>query len=58
MPELPEVESVVRIDEAAGVVYYTAHDGDNHLKLQFHRVGLDGKNNVSLTPDNASEPAW
>ena len=44
-----EVESVIKIDEAAGVVFYTARDGDNHLKTQLHRVGLDGKGDVRLT---------
>jgi dipeptidyl-peptidase-4 len=39
----------VKIDEAANVVFYTARDGDNHLKLQLHRVGLDGKGDVRLT---------
>ena len=40
---------IVKVDEAAGVVFYTARDGDNHLKLQLHRVGLDGKGDVRLT---------
>jgi dipeptidyl-peptidase-4 len=44
-----EVNSLVKIDEAANVVFYTARDGDNHLKLQLHRVGLDGKGDVRLT---------
>ena len=44
-----EVGNVVKIDEAAGVVFYTARDGDNFLKLQLHRVGLDGKGEVRLT---------
>jgi dipeptidyl-peptidase-4 len=44
-----EVASVVRVDEKAGVVYYMARDGDNHMKLQLHRVGLDGKNDRRLT---------
>jgi dipeptidyl-peptidase-4 len=44
-----EVANVVRVDEKAGVVWYTARDGDNHLKLQLHRVGLDGKNEKRLT---------
>ncbi len=44
-----EVGSVVKIDEAAGAVFYTARDGDNHLKLQLHRVGLDGKGERRLT---------
>jgi dipeptidyl-peptidase-4 len=44
-----EVTSVVKIDEAAGVLFYTARDGDNHMKVQLHRVGLDGRNDVRLT---------
>ena len=31
------------------MLFYTARDGDNHLKLQLHRVGLDGKGDVRLT---------
>ena len=38
-----------RRDEAAGVVYYTARSGDNWMKVQLHRVGLDGKGDVRLT---------
>ena len=26
-----------------------ARDGDNYMKLQLHRVGLDGKNDMRLT---------
>ena len=44
-----EVTGLVKVDESAGVVFYTARDGDNHLKLQLHRVGLDGKGDVRLT---------
>ena len=44
-----EVASLVKVDERAGVVFYTARDGDNHLKLQLHRVGLDGRGNARLT---------
>lgn len=44
-----EVANVVKIDEAAGVLFYTARDGDNFLKLQLHRVGLDGKDDRRLT---------
>ena len=44
-----EVASLVKVDEQAGVIFYTARDGDNHLKLQLHRVGLDGKGDVRLT---------
>jgi dipeptidyl-peptidase-4 len=44
-----EAASLVKVDEAAGVLFYTARDGDNHLKLQLHRVGLDGAGDARLT---------
>jgi dipeptidyl-peptidase 4 len=44
-----EVADVVHIDEDAGLLYYTARSGDNPMKLQLHRVGLDGKGDVRLT---------
>ena len=44
-----EVSGIVKVDEAAGVIFYTARDGDNHMKVQLHRVGLDGKGDVRLT---------
>jgi dipeptidyl-peptidase 4 len=44
-----EADSIVLVDEAHGVFYYTARDGDNFMKLQLHRVGLDGKNDKRLT---------
>ena len=44
-----ETSTLIKVDEAAGVVFYTARDGDNHLKQQLHRVGLDGRNDVRLT---------
>jgi len=44
-----EVGAIVNVDEDAGVLYYMARDGDNHMKLQLHRVGLDGKGDRRLT---------
>ncbi len=44
-----EADSIVLVDEANNVLYYTARDGDNFLKLQLHRVGLDGTGEVRLT---------
>ncbi len=44
-----EVADIVRVDEEAGVVWYMARDGDNHMKLQLHRVGLDGRGERRLT---------
>jgi dipeptidyl-peptidase-4 len=44
-----EAVSLVKIDEYAGVVFYTARDGDNILKPQLHRVKLDGSDDRRLT---------
>ena len=44
-----EAGNIVKVDEAAGVMFYMARDGDNHMKMQLHRVGLDGKGGVRLT---------
>src|SRR5688500_9473094 len=44
-----EVAGVVKLDEKAGLLFYMARDGDNHLKQQLHRVGLDGKGEMRLT---------
>jgi len=44
-----EVANIVRVDEEAGVLYYLARSGSNHMKLQLHRVGLDGRGDKRLT---------
>jgi dipeptidyl-peptidase-4 len=44
-----EAWSLVKLDEAAGALFYMARDGDNPLKQQLHRVGLDGSHDVRLT---------
>ena len=44
-----EVAGLVKVDETAGVLFYTARDGDDYLKLQLHRVGLDGTHDIRLT---------
>lgn len=44
-----DAERIVRVDEAAGVLDYTAHDGDNPMKLQLHRARLDGSGDRRLT---------
>ena len=44
-----DAESIDHVDEKAGVMYYTAHDGDNPMKLQLHRVRLDGRADLRLT---------
>jgi dipeptidyl-peptidase-4 len=44
-----EASSLIKVDETTGVLFYMARDGDNHLKLQLHRVGLDGTGDTRLT---------
>lgn len=44
-----EVASLIKVDEEAGLLFYTARSGDNHMKMQLHRVGLDGKGDTRLT---------
>jgi dipeptidyl-peptidase 4 len=44
-----EVAGIVRVDEETGTLYYMARSGDNHMKQQLHRVGLDGKGEKRLT---------
>jgi len=44
-----EVSRIIRIDENAGVLYYMARSGDNHMKMQLHRVKLDGTKDTRLT---------
>ena len=44
-----EVANIVRIDEATGRLWYMARSGDNPMKMQLHRVGLDGTGDVRLT---------
>ncbi len=44
-----EVANIVKVDDAAGTLWYMARDGDNALKFQLHRVGLNGKGDVRIT---------
>ncbi|KAF0237453.1 MAG: dipeptidyl-peptidase [Prolixibacteraceae bacterium] len=44
-----EVAGIKKIDEKSGLLYYMARSGDNHMKLQLHRVKLDGTGEVRLT---------
>jgi dipeptidyl-peptidase-4 len=44
-----EVANIVQVNEDAGLFYYMARSGDNHMKLQLHRLGLDGKGDRRLT---------
>ncbi len=44
-----EVAGIVKVDEKARQLWYYARSGDNFMKLQLHRVGLDGKGDRRLT---------
>jgi dipeptidyl-peptidase 4 len=44
-----EAERIIRVDEPTGVVFFSAHDGDNPMKLQLHRAKLDGTEDKRLT---------
>ncbi len=44
-----EVAGIERVDEVAGQMWYRARSGDNPLKIQLHRVGLDGIGETRLT---------
>ncbi len=44
-----DVVDIVRIDEPAGWLWYTARSGDNHMMVQLHRVRLNGQNDTRLT---------
>jgi len=44
-----EVAGIVKVDEAGKKLYYMARSSQNHMKLQLHVVGLDGKGDMRLT---------
>ncbi|HEY4100702.1 MAG TPA: DPP IV N-terminal domain-containing protein [Gemmatimonadales bacterium] len=44
-----EVAGITRVDEKSNTLWYTARDGDNFMKVQLHKVGLDGKGDRRLT---------
>lgn len=44
-----EVAGIEKVDEKEGWLYYMARSGDNHMKMQLHRVKLNGKGDKRLT---------
>lgn len=44
-----EVSRIVKVDEEKSQLYYLARSGDNHMKMQLHRVDMDGQNDMRLT---------
>lgn len=47
-----EVNGIIHVDEKSKSLYYMARSGDNHMKLQLHRVGLNGRKDRRLTAPN------
>ncbi len=52
------VAGVVRVDEAAGFLYFMAYDEDRPLDEHLHRVRLDGTEQVRLTAEPMSHRVW
>ncbi len=44
-----EVSIILKVDEKKKQLYYEARSGDNHMKMQLHRVNFDGTKDVRLT---------
>lgn len=44
-----EVSRILKVDEKNGYLYYLARSGDNHMKVQLHKVKLNGTRNTRLT---------
>jgi dipeptidyl-peptidase-4 len=44
-----DLADIVRVDEKTNTLWYLGRDGDNFMKLQLHKVGLDGKGDRRLT---------
>jgi dipeptidyl-peptidase-4 len=44
------VDEVVRVDEEANTLWYTAFSADRPMLAQLHRVGLDGAGETRVTP--------
>lgn len=44
-----EIAGIVKVDEKNQTLFYMARSGDNHMKLQLHRVKFDGTKDLRLT---------
>jgi dipeptidyl-peptidase-4 len=44
-----DLVDIVKVDERAGWMWYTARSGENHMKVQLHRVRLNGRDDTRLT---------
>ncbi len=47
-----EVSNIVKVDEKENMLYYMARSGENHMKMQLHKVKLDGTKDMRLTDPN------
>ncbi len=51
---------MIRVDEEAGVIYFTANGmnpDEDPYHIHYYRIGMDGKNLVSLTPAKGNHSA-
>ncbi|MBP9924712.1 MAG: DPP IV N-terminal domain-containing protein [Cyclobacteriaceae bacterium] len=44
-----EVARIVKVDEKENMLYYMARSSNNHMKIQLHKIRLDGTKDVRLT---------
>lgn len=44
-----DIDEIVHVDETSQRLWYTAHSGDNPMKVQLHVVRLDGRDDRRLT---------
>jgi dipeptidyl-peptidase-4 len=44
-----EVSRILKVDENKKQLYYEARSGENHMKMQLHRVNFDGTKDARLT---------
>jgi len=44
-----EVSRILKVDEKKKQLYYEGRSGDNHMKMQLHRVNFDGTKDARLT---------
>ena len=54
------IREVLKVDEEAGVIYFSASGMDKHCDpyyVKYYRIGLDGKHLVCLTPADANHQA-
>lgn len=53
-----EVNNIVKIDEKGKALYYMARSGENHMKMQLHKVGLNGRGDERLTDEDYNHTVY